>query len=91
MSKCLSYKGVTFDWWETNDDGLVFSEMCHSCASKNFPKINLELDDGSVACASCGVKGCSNDGNGDEPHYYIDFDDALIEFIDCEIMGGAEQ
>lgn len=82
MSKCLLYKGVRFDWWETNDEGFVFSEMCHECASKAFPKINLELDSGDAACGCCGVLGCTNSGDTEDPHYYIDFDDSLVEFID---------
>ena len=80
MSKLLLYKGIKFDWWQKNDDGLVFSEICHECASRAFPKINLELDAGDAACACCGVLGCKNKGDTDAPHYYIDFDDSLVEY-----------
>lgn len=82
MGKLLLYKGIKFDWWQTTEEGLVFSEMCYECASKAFPNINLELDSGDAASACCGVLGCSNRGDTEDPHYYIDFDDTLVEFVD---------
>lgn len=77
----LEYKGIIFDDFVRDKNGHYWAEICHKCAEKYGDLIQDEIDDGGTARGCCSVKGCYNDGAGDEiMHYYIDFKEEFIKF-----------
>jgi len=87
--KNLKFKGIIFDDWceyETGSAGRTclthWAEICESCAAKYYNKVSAYLDDGNTARACCSVMGCANSGEDAEKHYYIDFPNKEITFVE---------
>ena len=78
----LKYKGVEFEACTKDNDGHYWGEICEECAEKQRDIFDEELDDGGTAQGWCSVRGCSNHGYNAKKHYYIDFKDELISFVE---------
>jgi len=93
MSKItlLKYKGILFDeWQDTVEDGVrrIWSEMCsmHTKQYENILKNELDYA-GAVGCCSvyeCGDIPAADNKDDEIGNAYIDFDIALVEFIEIE-------
>ena len=81
----LEYKGIFFDDWTIDDEtGGIWGEMCQYCAEKYGAVLEQELSLGGIG--ACSVEGCSEVGfDNDAPgHYYVDFDPALVNFVQAK-------
>lgn len=78
--KILKYKGIAFDDYAQNEDGTFWAEICQECVKKHYDTISAEIDDGGTARCFCSVKGCFNNGENADFHFYIDFNNENIVF-----------
>lgn len=76
----MIYKGIIFDDFVQDENGNRWAEICNDCARKYADRIADELDDGGTASGFCSVKGCHNNGANAAMHFYIDFEQNLVEF-----------
>ena len=70
----IEYNGIVFNNWTFNKFvGLIYGEMCESCAKKYREILEDELS--PCRTGTCSVKNCDADTNN---HYYVTFKPELI-------------